>query len=551
MKNIYRLCLSALIVAGTFTSVQAVETSQAGVREDGTRMLVARTPQKTQASSKIAYGDPNDLITEAPAGTVKHYVREGYYWYPYGTYMLFDRKQNCSAELVEGDDGFVYLKNPYSDFPSNSYLKGKREGDVIKVSLPQPIYREESITEPGKFNTYYAVKMVEESSGSDYYLVDEDATEITYKIEGDKISLDLGYIPQMDPWGGWEYPYYILGLVNDESIWMSEGEAAQTWVPFTGEKVEVPSDVTFESWAFKFDGGGQLVKVGIDGNDIYIKGLINDIADDVFKGTIADGKATFASGQYLGNYRSEYYAYMVAGTLGADKQIKYADEIVFDYNAAEKKMTAPDQALCYSRIPEGFSVIKRWDNPSFGVQPNEIDQTPLAPSFIEWEAFTEEKGQGYFRFNLPDMNKDGYVLDNNDMYYNVYFDGELETFYTDEYTRLPEDLTDVPYNFGDGWNFYALGTVHVLYYYSRGVENVGIVLCNKHDGNIYKSPMTTLNLNTGEIVGISETCVDSPVVSEMFYSLDGRHVVNPGQGIYIRKSVKADGNVAIDKIVRK
>lgn len=77
MRNIYRLCLSALIVAGTLTSVQAVETSQASVREDGTRRLVARTPQKTQASSKIAYGDPNDLITEAPAGTVKHYVREG------------------------------------------------------------------------------------------------------------------------------------------------------------------------------------------------------------------------------------------------------------------------------------------------------------------------------------------------------------------------------------------------------------------------------------------------------------------------------------------
>lgn len=66
MKNIYRLCLSALIVVGTFASVQAVETSLAGVREDGTRRLVARTPQKTQAISKIAYGDPNDLITEAP-----------------------------------------------------------------------------------------------------------------------------------------------------------------------------------------------------------------------------------------------------------------------------------------------------------------------------------------------------------------------------------------------------------------------------------------------------------------------------------------------------
>lgn len=513
--------------------------------------MVPRAPQRTKSPSKLVYNDPSELITEAPAGTVKHYVREGYYWYPYGSYMLFDKKENCMAELVEGDDGFVYLKNPYTDFISNSYLKGKREGDVIRVTLPQPIYREESWSEPGTYNTYYAVKMVEEYSGSDYYLVD-DSTEITYKIDGDKISLDLGYIPQTDPWGGWEYPYYILGLVTDEDIWMSEGEAAQTWVPFTGEKTVVPDNVKFENWAFKSEAGGQFAKIGIDGNDVYVKGLLSDVPDDVFKGTIADGKVTFASGQYVGVYRSQNYVYMVAGTLDEDNRITFAPEIVFDYNEAEKSMTAKNASLCYSRVPDRFSVIKRWDNPTFSVQPDDIDQTPLVPSFIEWEAYSEEKGQGYFRFNLPIMNKDGYVLDSNDLYYNVYFDGELETFYTDEYTRLTEDLTDVPYNFGDGWNFYALGTVHVLYYYSRGVKTVGLVLCNNHNGTVYSSPMMILDLETGETgeTGCADINADAAVVSETFYSIDGKCVINPTNGLYIRRAVKADGSVEVNKIIK-
>lgn len=553
MKQLYKslLAVSLLTTAGSLIAqtVSPVDSHDANVR----RALEPRPSKGHKVAAKLpAFGDPNEIITEAPSGVVKQYVREGYFWYPYYGYMLFDHKENCNAEIVEGDDGFVYLKNPYTDFVSNSYLKGKREGDKIKVSLPQPIYQEPNMVEPGKINTYYAVIMIEEYAGSDYYAV-TDATEVTYSVDGDKISLDLGYIPQMDPWGGWEYPYYILGLVTDEGIWMSEGEAAQIWTPFTGKTVDVPADLHFEDWAMKFNDGGIFAKVGFDGDDVYVKGMMPELADGVFKGHIDGSKIVFPSGQYLGVYNSDTYAYMVGVTYDEDGNATYDDNVTFDFDRDAKVFNAGNgDGIAFSKNEDSLSVIKVWRSPAFCLQPDDIDLTPLAPSFIEYKEFSDETGEGFFRFNLPILNKDGYVLNDANMYYNVFFDGELETFYTDEYTRLEYDMTDIPYTFGEKWNFYALGTVHVLYYYSRGVKTAGIRLSNKVDGEVYSSPTTTLDLATGQVTsGADAIESDSTVVAEEWYALDGTRVAEPCSGIYVQKTVLANGDVVVKKVARK
>lgn len=556
MRKLYSMVAPALLLGAHAPMMAQTMANANPLQEEPAQKqaLIQRSPLKVEIPDDYVFPDPETLIMKTPEGEVKEYAREAYYWVCTATgYMYFDYKGNTPAEMVEGEDGSVYIKNPYTDFVSNSYLKGTRDGNKIKVTLPQAIYREPNMTNPGTYNTYYACIMMEEYAGSDYYNL-IDRKELTYTIDGDKITLDLDYEPRTDPWGGYEYPYYILGMVTDEGIWMSEGEAAQTWTPFSGNKVEVPADVTFDDWAMTHKDGGMFVQVGFDGNDIYMKGLLPELQNSAFKGTIDGDKIVFESGQFLGIYNSDSYAYMVGISYDADNNAKMAQELTFTYDKENKIIKGDENtAVAYNRSKENLSVIKLWRSPEFKVQPADIDQTPLAPSFIEWQAFSDEAGQGFFRFNLPINNKDGYILNERNMYYNVYFDGALETFYTDEYTRLEEDLTDVPYTFKDGWNFYALGTVHVLYYYSRGVTTVGVVLCNKAGDTVYSSPMTILNMETGEITsGISNVADGFEVESEEWFSLDGKRISSPANGIYIRKAIMSDGSVKVDKIaVRK
>jgi hypothetical protein len=550
MNNFYSVVLAG-VLGSLAMPVMAFSINDAATLQSTTpKALIPRIVENARMPERMPeFGDPAAIITKAPTGETKQYVRDGYYWYPYWGYMMFDYKSNTCAEMVEGDDGFTYIKNPYSNFVSDTYLKGKREDNKIKVTLPQPIYQEPNLTEPGKTNTYYAVIMVEEYVGSDYYMV-TDQTELTYTVDGDKITLDLGYIPQQDPWGGWQYPYYILGLVTDEGIWMSEGEALQTWTPFEGKPVETPADLQFEDWAMTTSDGGQFVKLGFTEDSVYVKGILPAMPEGVFKGDIDGDKILISSGQYIGIYNSDTYTYVAGVEYDAENNPSYVDQLVFKYDRQTNTISLDDNhAIAYSRVPDALSVIKMWRNTMFRMQPVDIDHTPLAPSIVEYKAFSDEEGQGFFRINLPITNKDGYLLNDKNMYYNVYFDGALETFYTDEYTRLEYDMTDIPYTFGDGWNFYALGTVHVLYYYSRGVKTAGFTLCNKVDGVVYSSPMTILDLATGEVTtDVKSIRANAQVMAEEWYSLDGRRIKRPESGIFIHRTILNDGSVNVEKV---
>ena len=517
---------------------------------------VRRAPKSaTVPQREFSYPDPEEIITEAPAGVTKLYKKDSYYWVPDWGYMYMASATNQLAEIVEGDDGYTYIHNPYSDFVSNSYLKGKREGDKIVCQLPQAIYQEQR-RPGGPISTYYACVMDLEYGSSDYYILDEETTQVTYSVDDETgvISLDMDYIPTIGPWGNYNSPYRILGMVTDEAIWMSEGEAYAVMTPFEGEAVQLPEGLEVQTWDMSTsDGNGQHAQIAFDGNDVYIGGLLESMPSDWFKGTLADGKVTFESGQFLGMSNGTTFVYMI-GTTYLDGSAYYIDELVFNYDAEKQVLECanPDDALWYSDAPgAGSSSIKVWHAPKFQKAPEHVDPTPLAPSFVQVFPMSEETGEGSFRFDLPIVNKDGYILDANTMYYNVFFDGELETFYPDDYSSLSDEMTNVPYTFRDGWAFYYLGVQHVVYYYAEGVQTIGLKLCNVVDGVTYESPVTTYNIESGEQSGIGsiDTAV-TPVTTE-WYGLNGIRVANPGTGIYISRTVMSDGSIRTSKVVRK
>ena len=113
--------------------------------------------------------------------------------------------------------------------------------------------------------------------------------------------------------------------------------------------VTVPDDATVEDdWVCSFvmhsTGGDETVseamKVAFSGDDVYFH-LPNPIAGNTWvKGTIANGVATFARGQYLGNYGGSVYM------VGQDSE--GICDVVFTYDAEKHAFTLADQQLVLS-----------------------------------------------------------------------------------------------------------------------------------------------------------------------------------------------------------
>ena len=117
-------------------------------------------------------------------------------------------------------------------------------------------------------------------------------------------------------------------------------------------QVTVPADATMESWVATFvmhsnTGAGEQTEtvseqmdVAFSGNDVYFN-LPNPIAGNTWVvGTVADGKATFASGQLLGNYGGKVYL------VGQNEQ--GLCDIVFSYDADRGRFTQGEMNIVLS-----------------------------------------------------------------------------------------------------------------------------------------------------------------------------------------------------------
>lgn len=122
------------------------------------------------------------------------------------------------------------------------------------------------------------------------------------------------------------------------------------------ELVTPPAGIESEAWEYKsgswyyygdygwVDGTSQAktdFEVVIDGDDIYVKGFAFYFPEAWVKGSINGNTITFAHGQFMGEdeYGPEY---LNGQDMDADEGANLVD-IVFDYDAATKTMTMPNE----------------------------------------------------------------------------------------------------------------------------------------------------------------------------------------------------------------
>ena len=498
-------------------------------------------------------GEDFNIITEAPEGRTEVYSLSGLAYYSFWGYIMGVSHEGTLGQIVYCDDNTVYIKNPISQFATNSYIKGTIDGDEITVKLPQPIYQEDY---DGEVYNYQIERLAysEDEEGGWYYR-DENSSEVKFTLRNDSVI-----------WAEDTLGDVMLGLCDDTGEWMGYGDYNMVYSKVTDTVVEAPADMTCEDWVLKANDDGHFVKVGFSGKDVYVGGIYETMPDAFVKGTIDGDKVVFKSGQYLGPDESlNCHAYFVTGgseMVWDDVYMEWysspylTEQIELSYDAEAKTMIADsknDSTMFINSGKAHIYYIEAFDAPEFRYQaPIEGAVKPATPEFLSLSPYDEYYGYGYIDFIVPKFDVDGRMLDTDKMHYNLFIDDELFTFYPDEYIALTEEMTDVPYDFTDSYDIYDYGTEKMIYFYTTGFEKIGVRSTYTADNGESKDSEIAWYYVNGGTVGINAAEAGAKGVKSVVYTdLSGRRVAKPVRGIYIKTEVYDDGTQKSVKMLRR
>lgn len=558
--------------------------------------VVAECPlsERLAASKRIAKRAGADIqIGDKPItsclGENEKYVRSGNAYYAYGGGLAPYEAVAHASHIKFGYYGEAYIYQPVSCYDTRTYLVGYQDGEGlhpdIVCPMPQPILDYENST--GVTHYFLDVCFVKKDpeKGLTYY-IETDVTEARFKWMGDHYEL-LDESTE-------EYDYMGLVMLDSEDAFGGFIDYNINYTPFKDKEIKAPADLAPVAWEFKADDDGEgykyifEVKVVQDEKYIYVQGIGDRylpnawIRADIIE---EDGKKYVEfKQQYMGEDGGDYvyfcpmnlvmdgdpqkpgqWAWVLADTL----RVPYDEEndyiscdfyTGFSINVGKTRFYYRQ----YYQGPELSALVETND---------ESDKIPHDPQFTKYTTFT---GDGMdptcgVKYLLYRSNVNGHVINTDNLYYNVVVDGDVFTFYKDEYLRLTEDITDIPFWFQDCEEGYDIcidpqnQNQRVLYFYAYDMGDIGLVVFYQdpetgqryYSNVVYKSGKVEAfnggggNNDDPNHNGVDGVNADNQVVSSQLFDLSGRKVVEPAEGLYIRRSILENGNVKVEKIMKK
>lgn len=397
--------------------------------------------------------------------------------------------------------------------------------------------------------------------------IDGSDIQFSYDAENKIFTLTSAYILETDE---------ALYNSNSTNVWcyytsmkVYKGEAEKP------EVVEVPEGLQTEDYVWtgnnlEFDDDENpvttpftnFIKVGFDGNDVYVQGLCADLPDAWVKGTINGTTATFATGQYFGvDDRLAYYGYtyphyfMGYGENGVQ-------DVVFTFNPEAKSFVSEDYIIDNEYKDEMNYYLIYTDNAWNAF--TESAGKPAAPSVTGWKL--EETSYPVVHFDIPLEDVSGNPMNPNKVFYRVFIDIEREvqqlSFTPEDYENLSETLLEIPYNFDDDWDIYKGGAsvylnqnldfaainqigVQVVYYGGMSLPSGAIRRAPVADN---ESEIVWAEVKPYTIVGVTDAIATSQVKSVRYYNAAGISSDKPFDGINIVVKRMSDGSTVVEKV---
>lgn len=534
------LLSAAVMVASSLMAAENQPVMQARATANSTLLSERHVAGAAPAMSRSA----GEAILSTPAGQLTdNMTLSEFALYPRGFEIYQRMVSGKVSAIVEGDDGCLYVKNPVAVYPTDSWLKLEhREGTQYVAHLPQ------AATAPWEYDGE-EVRMnfdrlaFDEDEG--YYYPSFTESELTFSYENGVLTSvgEIGEDTDMPVMLGLTYDIY--GPEDADEAWAWFGVNNITVKAMDAAPGALPAGVEAAKKVMTYSDGEAHAWVAVDGSNIYLRpGADLGYA----RGTIADGKATFESGQYLGVSGGSHCYFMGAQGLfivdedyyeGGYMVYEPTENLVFDYTP--ESMTT-EGALVINEGTMSFYAKNIYNQPVITDYVS-VEAAPQNPVIVRYEEYDDWEEYGVLVFELPAMSADGTPISKVDMYYNIFASGHDKpyVFTPAMYELIDSDMTDIPYNFTDGgYDFSVSGTRHtVVIYEELGV--VGVQSVNVAGDKTFRSDIVWTD---GQVSGIGSVAADSEA-DAVIYDLTGRRVDNPATGIYIRRQGNTTSKVVI------
>lgn len=456
------------------------------------------------------------------------------------------------VQMVEANDGYVYLSHMASEYPVDTWTKFTREGNTLVLEGVNIIYVEYDEYYDMDFGVYLAPmkKVVNENNIGTFVVTDDCRFVLNIGEDGSLTSAD---------------PEILLGVcvhtLNEElegdDVWMWKGfgDCDIKMVPFNDEPLSLPEGLEVANWVMNDGYMNSYVQVAIEGDDFYLNGVDRSLPDAWIKGKIADGKVTFPSGQYLGaDMEIYYYSYFCGADFSEEEDedgkmiqvASYADSAIFAYDAENGQLTM-ERGYIINSTPKELYPLYFYDDVTVGIQHRNPEVAPAAPYGLEF--FETDYGNSVW-FMLPNVDEEGNILQVNNLYYEIYVNGELQYYDLIDEDYNVDNTARIPYLYNDWYDFWVDSDDprdHTVYlYYDGVVKGIGVrsIYVNENGEDVY-SKMEYW----GDANGVEGVVGDKVPVSVKWYDLQGRPMNGKGTGVAIRVATYSDGSLSRSKVI--
>ncbi len=465
MKKVYSMLVFAAAFASMTAQTSPIKVSPQSVTT-GHREFVTQNNIKPQRTLSVAEAE-NVIVTPPADAEIKMYTRTTLGYSVRWGQAYQEGDQGIVGEIAYCDNGDVYLRNPISFNPMDSWIKGKKEGNTLTFTFPQlvAVIPADEYDENSEMMEVW-LNMVTAEYGKysfDFGYDENTPNEITMTIDDDgKITYSEEMQTETIRGEEYEFPTKMMALTTSNHFWLGYGDFYNVYEPFDAKPAVIPEGVEALNYAMTFGDGndknGKWVKLGFDDDNskIYIAGIYtpdeneyDDVNSYAIVGDLFDGGMRFKSRQYVGIDPYYYHAYVSGGTVSSGPSGSYLDvenEYYMTMDSKRSKITSASTLVVSEGEKQGY-VLEYFIFPIFDNQTGYIDPTPAEPLVTGFMPYVPENGYGGVRVMIPNTNRNGQLLHEENLSYSIVINDNVIVFDPENYPEFSEPTSWIPFNF--------------------------------------------------------------------------------------------------------
>lgn len=511
----HRYIIPICIVAAMYSVTCNAQSAEAADQRRDFAVNIAQNGVKT-----VTEEDETGFIYDDDiAGEIKTYLMDMAVGNNTGYGVVFSHDDKMAAYISWDDDGkTAYVKNLST--LNDVWVKGQVTDDKLWISTGQPIFRQENT---GKlYQLIIALYDVNNNSM-------ESQMGINFTFNEDRTRLTMDESEE-------EGKRLVLFTMCYEDGNVLQAFSSVNLEEFTDKPVEVPSTAGYERYEYSAFLSGDIewrdrCWIAFDGDTAYVQGLEWCWPEGWVKGNVlSDGSIRIPSGQFMGmngNYPDYYWGAEITGgnsEYGFELEEKSFFVLEYDRDAGSYRMAEDECFKSGKDFSWGYPITNSLYTP-LPVTP----ATPQAPYDLSYDSSTRE-----FSFRIPAVDADGNELDSTLLTYSVFINDELYIFTPDKYP-VYYDMSEIGFEDSFGYDYDSRRWMITI---EDGMKmtSIGVESYYNIPGDKRTSERTAI-----EVKSVQDTEYCQNAVPVEYYSIDGRKLTSPAQGINIVKM--SDGSV--------